>query len=61
MSTCMYAYTHMYVRKRDGGGKSAPPPLSQIGLKLQLGRPATHYVCSSLYQLLLDHQNSIFL
>ena len=29
----VYAYTHGYVRKRDGGGKSAPPP-SQIGLKL---------------------------
>ena len=27
----VYAYTHGYVRKRDGGGKSAPPP-SQIGL-----------------------------
>ena len=28
----VYAYTHSYARKRDGGGKSAPP--SQIGLSL---------------------------
>ena len=24
----VYAYTHSYARKRDGGGKSAPPPES---------------------------------
>ena len=30
----VYAYTHSYARKRDGGGKSAPPP-SQIGLRVQ--------------------------
>ena len=24
----VYAYTHVYARKRDGGGKSAPPPES---------------------------------
>jgi hypothetical protein len=38
----VYAYTHMYARKRDGGGKSAPPRVpiepktpGQIGLKVQ--------------------------
>ena len=28
----VYTYTHIYARKRDGGGKSAPPP-GQIGLQ----------------------------
>ena len=58
-----HLYTHTLTCMRENvmvGANLAPPHPSQIGLKLQLGRPATHYVCSSLYQLLLDHQNSIF-
>ena len=26
----VYAYTHIYARKRDGGGKSAPPESNRI-------------------------------
>ena len=26
----VYAYTHSYARKRDGGGKSAPPESNRV-------------------------------
>ena len=33
----VYAYTHAYTQIRDGGGKSAPPPVG-IGLKVYFPR-----------------------